>query len=236
MHAFVACITMILGAVFLQRAHATHFYGVQLAASLVENVTAGVVTVNFYWREIWNANPNSGLSTISSVSTCSTTGTPCPSGPATINMGRTTSNCQQTVSASGISYDSRTGLDTQTWWPESAIPTTQPTYYTMGFNDSAWGLIPTTPNLAFGAEIDILISRRTDNNAFDNTPRSSIAPIVTIRPACGGTGFQIPYYDPDGDPVQCRWANTSSECRDVGWQVLHKVTKYFYYSLVLYLS
>ena len=189
----------------------SHFYGVQIAVDLDQNTSAGVVTVNFHWREIWNATTT--ISTTSSVQTCAS-GSICPSGPTTLTMSTGTSNCQQTViSASGVSYDSRTGVDTSTYFPLSSIPlTTQ--YYSMAFSSSAWGLIQSTV-ANFGAQIDVLISRRLDNLMFDSSARSAIAPIVSIRPACGGLGFRIPYYDPDGDPVQCRWGNTTLECQDV---------------------
>ena len=189
----------------------SHFYGVQLAVDLVQNTSEGNVTVNFHWREIWNAT--TPLSTISPVRTCAT-GSICPSGPSPLTMSAGTANCQQIVtSASGVSYDSRTGVDTSTYFPSGSIPlTTQ--YYSMAFSSNAWGLIQNTV-ANFGAQIDVLISRRVDTLMFDSSARSAIAPIVTIRPACGGYGFQIPTYDPDGDTVQCRWGNTTLECQSV---------------------
>ena len=193
---------------------ASHFYGVQLAVDMFQNTTGGPVTVDVHWREIWNSATK--LSTSSTVNCMTKKGCPTPSS---ITMDAGTSNCQQTVkSASGVSYDSRTGTDTTMSFAYSKIPTTQfpfnSTYYSMAFSSAEWGLIQST-RANFGAQIDMLLNRRNDTGTFDGSARSAIAPIVTIRPVCNGTGFQIPYYDPEGDPVKCRWANTTLECQGV---------------------
>ena len=59
-----------------------------------------------------------------------------------------------------------------------------------------------------------MTSRRADNNGFDSTARSPIAPIVELQPGCGGRSFTIPVMDPDGDPTSCRWGNSIDECQD----------------------
>ena len=202
---------------FVPTVDTSQFFGIQFGVDLV--TSSDIVKVNFIWREIWNASyATTTLLTTSTVNVCQS----CSERPYPlyITLSTATSNCQQTVTtASSVAYDSRTGIDTTISFTSLQIPTfffpNSSTYYSMGFSNSAWGLVTATTTANYGAQIDVLLNRRADTGNFDGSARSAIAPIVTIRPACGGNGFQIPYYDPDGDPVQCRWGTTTQECQSV---------------------
>ena len=191
--------------------NASHFYGEEMFADVTSDSTQEIITI--HWRCMWKSDrapDNEYLSTCSS-------GSPCPSGPSTIDMS--TSNCNaagiDTVDGSA-SYDSWTGVATVLYYPIGSVPASG-TLIGMSFSDYAWGLL--NPNLMsgwayFGGQLLVLTARRTDNGLFNNTPRSPVAAIVTLWPGCGGTSFTIPVVDPDGDPVQCRWSSSTAECQD----------------------
>ncbi|CAF1283628.1 unnamed protein product [Didymodactylos carnosus] len=60
---------------------------------------------------------------------------------------------------------------------------------------------------------DIDLRPRTDNGLI-NTPPISLVFIPTSIPLGKTTKIQVPYVDPDGDYVACRWS-TGTECKDV---------------------
>ena len=77
---------------------------------------------------------------------------------------------------------------------------------------NSWGLLQYSSATDFGRMLTMMTSRRADNNGFDSTARSPIAPVVELQPDCGGWSFTILVMDPDGDPT-CRWGNSLDECQ-----------------------
>ena len=187
----------------------SHFYGEEMFADISANSTMETITVR--WRIMWSYGTAPSTETLN---TCTSgLGTPCAYGPTSID--RAQSNCVahgiNTVDGSA-SYDSWTCSDSRLYYPIGSVPLAVSTIG-ITFNSNSWGLIDSRIAY-FGGQLIVMTSRRTDNNLFNQTPRSAVASIVTLWPNCGGSSFRIPVTDPDSDPFKCRWSSTTQECRD----------------------
>ena len=190
--------------------HGPHFYGEELFADVTSNSTQEIITL--HWRIIWK----DGAAPITEkLYTCSS-GSPCPNGPASINLSPGTSTCEANIISTedGTAiYDVWTGETSVLYYAITSIPPPG-TIIGVAFTNTNWGLI-SAGLVRYGGQLSVLTARRADNNLFNNTPRTAIASIVTIWPGCSGFSFSIPVVDPDGDPVQCRWSTSSAECQGV---------------------
>ena len=57
------------------------------------------------------------------------------------------------------------------------------------------------------------LTRRSDNNEINSTPRATTAPVIRLQAGCSHT-ISIAVTDPDGDIVRCRWA-VGTECSGI---------------------
>ena len=185
----------------------THFYGQELSADMKADATNVYITI--YWRLVWLTGraPNA-----ESLSTCYSS-SPCPSGPTSFPMTTGAGGCHDAVSSPAANYDVWTGTSTGDYFPLSSVPPPVSTLNMAWSGGTSWGLLQYSSSTAFGGMLTMMTSRRADNNGFDSTARSPIAPIVELQPGCGGWSFTIPVMDPDGDPTGCRWGNSVDECQ-----------------------
>ena len=188
---------------------ASHFMGVELFADVSSNLAQETITV--HWRFMWNTY---GIPpTVETISVCPTG--PCPQGPSSIDTSL--NNCTSTGISSAdnsVMYSSWTGSSSVLYYPIGSVPASGTTNV-LNFYDGSWGLLnPMGIISMYGGQLQVLTARRTDNGLFNRTPRSAVAAVVTLWPACGGTSFTIPVVDPDGDPFQCRWSSSTAECND----------------------
>lgn len=118
----------------------SHYYGEEMFADVTSNSTHE--TISIYWRIIW-ANGASNIPSNEPLTTCSS-GAPCPTGPSTIGMSPSTSNCvaKGIATADGLTkYDSWTGVSSTLYYPIDSVPTSNRTIG-FDFQDKAWGLLP----------------------------------------------------------------------------------------------
>ena len=197
------------------------YYGMHLSADLNSNGTDLLISIA--WQLTWSSQsppPNEMLHLM-----CDVYGN-CPSGPSYIVLMPSTAYCTTLgTSYDGTQYLSWAGINRQLLYPLSVIPLlpansiatndTNSSMLSFLIMDHDWGLITIYSNFAFYTGIlELLVTPRTDNKGFNNTPRSTLTAIVVMFPRCGGWNFTIPTSDPDGDPVQCSWSGTgwSSYC------------------------
>ena len=186
-----------------------YYYGVHLATNLVSNGTDLIISIA--WRFTWSSQNQPSNEYLYNL--CYN-GVPCPSGSQNIRATSQNAYCTMPgTSFDGTTYVPWVGISSELYYPLSAIPDNYSSI-DIFVTDRDWGLVPIyTPSFAFwGALTIIMISHRTDNITFNNSPRSTLTAIVVLYPGCGGWNFTIPTTDPDGDVVQCRWSVGTGEC------------------------
>ena len=186
------------------------YYGEHLATNLVSNGTDLIISIA--WRFTWSSQNQPSYKLLNFIGIGIA---PCPSGPQQIRVNSQNTYCTMPeTSFDGTTYVPWAGIDSELYYPLSVIPDNYSSI-DIFVTDHDWGLVAIAPLFGYaflGALTMVMISPRTDNGGFNNSPRSTLTAIVVLYPGCGGWNFTIPTTDPDGDIVQCRWSVGSAEC------------------------